>query len=111
MAITIRRTLLSLAVAAVGALGQDSNLAGPVSGFLVDEQARSIRPILGMPGSAYAGDASVTAFDFAAGAPDGRSAVISRSGSLHLIRRLDRATPVGPRKNYAASDYNADQRQ
>lgn len=91
---TIRCTLLSLTVAAVGCLGQDSNLTGPVSGLLVDEQSRSIRPIVGMPGSAYAGDASVTAFDFASAAPDGRNALITRAGSLYLIRRLDGAAPV-----------------
>ncbi|HEY3443497.1 MAG TPA: hypothetical protein VGK29_22250 [Paludibaculum sp.] len=89
-----RRTLLTLAVAAASSLAQDSNLAGPVSGLLVDEQARSIRPILGMPGSAYAGDAAVTAFDFASAAPDGRSALVSRAGSLYLVRRLDGATPA-----------------
>ena len=94
MVFSIRRTVLSLAVVAVSSMGQDSNLAGPVSGLLVDEQSRSIRPILGMPGSAYAGEASVTAFDFASAAPDGRSALISRTGSLYLIRRLDGATPV-----------------
>jgi len=89
-----RRTLLTLAVAAASSLGQDSNLAGPVSGLLVDEQSRSIRPILGMPGSAYAGDAAVTAFDFASAAPDGRSALVSRAGSLYLVQRLDGATPT-----------------
>lgn len=91
---TTRRTVLILAVAAIGCLAQESNVAGPVSGLLVDEQSRSIRPILGMPGSAYAGDARVTAFDFASVAPDGRNAVISRDGSLYLIRRLDGAMPV-----------------
>ena len=94
MGYTIRRTLLSLAIAAAASLGQESNLAGPVSGLLVDLQARSIRPILGMPGSAYAGDASVKAFDFASAAPDGQNAMISRDGSMYLIRRLDGATPV-----------------
>lgn len=89
-----RRTLLTLAVAAASTLAQDSNLAGPVSGLLVDEQTRSIRPILGMPGSAYAGDASVTAFDFASAAPDGNSALVARAGSLYLVRRLDGATPI-----------------
>ncbi|MBL0156000.1 MAG: hypothetical protein IPP47_02640 [Bryobacterales bacterium] len=89
-----RRTLLTLAVAAASSLGQDSNLAGPVSGLLVDDQSRSIRPILGMPGSAYAGDASVTTFDFASAAPDGRSALIARAGALYLVRRLDGGTPT-----------------
>lgn len=94
MGYSIRCALLSLAVVAVSSSGQESNLGGPVSGLLVDQQSRSIRPILGMPGSAHAGDASVTAFDFASVAPDGRSALIARDGSLYLLRRMDGMTPV-----------------
>ncbi len=94
MGIKIRRSLLSLAIAAISSVGQESNVAGPVSGLLVDDQSRSIRPILGMPGSAYAGEASVTAFDFAAAAPNGQQALVSRDGSLYLLRRLDGTTPV-----------------
>jgi hypothetical protein len=94
MGIRIRRSLLSLAIAAISSVGQESNLAGPVSGLLVDEESRSIRPILGVPGSAYAGEASVTEFDLAVAAPNGQHALISKGGSLYLIRRLDGATPV-----------------
>lgn len=90
----LRRTLLSAAVLAAGVMAQESTVGGPISGLLVDEQARSIRPILGMPGSAHAGEATVTEFDFARIAPSGREALVARGGVLHLIRRLDGAEPV-----------------
>ena len=63
--------VLCLALAAVSAAAQGSALSGPVSGLLIDEQSRSVRPIIGMPGSAYAGTPLVSSFDFASTAPDG----------------------------------------
>ena len=75
-------------------LGQDSNLGGPISGMLVDDQAHSIRPVVGIPGSAYAGYAAVTDFEFASIAPDTTTGVIARGSYLYLIRRLDNANPI-----------------
>lgn len=67
---------------------------GPVSGVLVDTSARSIRPIVGMPGSAYAGHATVTSFDFATAAPGSQHAVVAREGIVYLLRRLNAGRPV-----------------
>jgi len=83
--------VLLIAWAAVAA-GQDAT--GLVSGVLVDSAARSIRPILGMPGSAYAGRATVSAFEFAAAAPGARSALVAKDGALYILRRLDATRPV-----------------
>jgi hypothetical protein len=87
-------TTLVLALAAPGVWAADGGLGGPVSGLLVDPGTRSIRPIIGLPGSAYAGDAAVTRVDYALGAPDGASALVQRDGSIYLLRRLAAGTPV-----------------
>jgi hypothetical protein len=73
----------------------DGGPSGPITGLLVDNAQRSIRPILGMvPGAAYAGDPAVRDMDFGVAAPDGRTALVSRDGSLYIVRRLDGALPV-----------------
>ncbi|WP_321473843.1 beta-propeller fold lactonase family protein [uncultured Paludibaculum sp.] len=86
--------VLCLALAAVSAAAQGSALSGPVSGLLIDEQSRSVRPIIGMPGSAYAGTPLVSSFDFASTAPDGRNALVAKDQTLYLVRRLDGGAPV-----------------
>jgi len=67
---------------------------GPVSGVLVDSSARSIRPIIGMPGSAYAGEATVSSFDYATAAPGSQHAVVAKDGTLYILRRLEAGRPV-----------------
>ncbi len=66
----------------------------PMSGVIVDQVNRAIRPIVAGPESAQAGTAKVREFDFAVAAPDGRNALVSRDGSLYIVRRLDGALPV-----------------
>jgi hypothetical protein len=69
-------------------------MSGPTSGVLVDSQTRAIRPIVGVPGSAYAGESAVREADFALAAPDGRTALITKDSSLFVVRRLDSGQPV-----------------
>lgn len=69
-------------------------MAGPTSGVLIDSQTRAIRPIIGVPGSAYAGESAVREADFALAAPDGRTALITRDSLLYLLRRIDSDQPV-----------------
>ncbi len=90
--IRVATSVFLLAACAVTTAGQDAS--GLVSGVLVDSAARSIRPILGMPGSAYAGRATVSAFEFAAAAPGARSALVAKDGAVYLLRRLDAPRPV-----------------
>jgi hypothetical protein len=94
MAVFSHRVFLAAALAAGTALAQESAMRLPISGLLVDDQARSIRPIMGMPGSAYAGQASVSEFDFASAAPDGRNAIITKDAKSYIVRRLDGGIPV-----------------
>lgn len=80
------------ALAAIAAAGD--HMTGPTSGVLIDPETRAIRPIVGVPGSAYAGESAVREADFALAAPDGRTALISKDSSLYVLRRLDSGQPV-----------------
>jgi hypothetical protein len=80
------------ALAAMAAASEQ--MTGPTSGVLIDPETRAIRPIIGVPGSAYAGESAVRDADFALAAPDGRTALISRESSLYVLRRLDTGQPV-----------------
>lgn len=87
------RLLIALfALAAAVAAGDQ--MAGPTSGVLIDSQTRAIRPIIGVPGSAYAGESAVSEADFALASADGRTALIARDSMLYVLRRLDSGQPV-----------------
>lgn len=89
----VSKLLIALFVfAAIAAAGDQ--MAGPTSGLLIDPETRAIRPIVGVPGSAYAGESAVREADFALAAPDGRTALISRDSALFVLRRLDAEQPV-----------------
>ena len=79
-----------LAVCGTSLLAQGTQLTGPGSGFVFDDQARSIRWIVGVPGAAYLGAAVADGLDIAAVAPNSRLAVAVKSGGLYLVR-LDAA--------------------
>ena len=72
-----------LAVAA-----NDPTVAGPVSGFVFDSSAGALRPVVGVPGAAYLGDAMVSGLTLAAPSPDGSSALAVREGQLALLSGL-----------------------
>src|SRR5712692_1991606 len=74
---------------ALAALGQDTRLSGPVSGFVFHEPSQSIRPIVGVPGSAYLGTALAQGFDAASVSPLGKFALATLGGKLYLLRGLD----------------------
>ena len=100
---------LALAIVAVATftLAAEDGLRGPVSGLLVDEKSGSIRPIIGIPGSAYAdGSAAIQGIDFAAAAPDGSRALVAKDGSLFVVRRLDSSAPVWTLVREGASDLS-----
>lgn len=89
------RTLFAVsgfALLSVSAASQDG-LGGPVAGLIVDEQTRAVRAVLGLPGSAHAAASRLGTVDFAAAAPNGRSALIAKKGSLYLVKRVDLAEP------------------
>jgi hypothetical protein len=69
-------------------------MRGPVSGLIVDQQTRAVRPIVGIAGSAYAGAAANGEAEFALAAADGRTAFIVRRATLYAVRDLDTDSPV-----------------
>jgi hypothetical protein len=77
------------------ASGQTPSVLGPVSGFVFRPASRSIQPFLGVPGSAHIGSAVWTDADFASVAPDGKWAVITRSGHSRFVRGLSDPVPAG----------------
>ncbi len=94
--IALRVALICTIPLALAAAAGEISAAGlgPVSGVLIDSAARTIRPIIGMPGAAYAGPATVSAFDYAAAAPGSQNALIAKDGSLYVLRRLGAERPV-----------------
>src|SRR5450759_840844 len=88
--IGIRTTiLLGLAAAGPSAWAQSVTLQGPVSGFIFHSASHTIRPIMGIPGASCVGAAVFTGVDFAAVAPNGKSAIFRQDGQLSLLRGLD----------------------
>lgn len=66
----------------------------PMAGVLVDHVSRTIRLVVAQEDTVSAGLPRVREFDAAWVAPDGRTALLAKSGTLHLVRRLDGAIPV-----------------
>ena len=81
--------ILMMCLAALTLAAQETRLAGPVSGVLFDPQARALRPILGVMGASYLGDAVVAGLDYASVSPNGKFAVAIRPDGVLLVRGLD----------------------
>ena len=58
------------------AAGQMASLKGPISGIVYDAPSRSVRPVMGFPGSSYLGKAIVNDVQMASISPDGESALV-----------------------------------
>ena len=80
--------LLALLAGGLYLAAQEARLSGPVSGFVFDSVSRSIRPIVGLPGASYLGDALVAELDWAAVAPGGDVALAVKDGKLYALRGL-----------------------
>jgi WD40 repeat protein len=70
------------------AAGQTASLRGPVSGLIYDHPSRSIRPVVGFPGSSYLGQPALRDVETVFLAPDGESALVVEDGQVVLIRGL-----------------------
>jgi len=90
----ISKTLLVTGVCALTALGQNSSMSGPVPGFVFHSPTRSIRPIVGIPGSAYLGPMVAQDFDAASVSPLGKSALATRGSRLFFLQGLDSGEPL-----------------
>src|ERR1035437_10248709 len=87
--------IAALFAASLGAQTPSWNL--PASGYVYDSVAGTIRPVLGFPGSSYAGPAVRTDGAWASVAPGGRAALVSQHGRLWWAQDLSNANlpPVG----------------
>jgi len=86
-----KAAIICLCVLLIGGLNlaaQEARLGGPVSGFIFDSAMRSIRPILGLPGASYLGEALVADLDWASIAPSGEVALAAKEGRLYALRGL-----------------------
>lgn len=72
----------------MGSAQDGTALSGPVSGFVFDQKAQTLRPMLGIPGAAYLGSAVLGSLDAAAVAPDGSAALAVKEGKLLLVTGL-----------------------
>src|ERR1019366_2186729 len=89
---------LAAALASAGSLGAQApswNL--PVSGYVYDSIARTVRPVVGVPGWSSAGPAALTGVAWASVAPGGRSALVVQQDQLWWAPDLSSANlvPVG----------------
>jgi hypothetical protein len=90
----ISKTLLLAGACTLVTLGQDSRMSGPIPGFVFHSPTRSIRPIVGVPGSAYLGAMVAPDFDAASVSPLGKSALATRGGGLYFLQGLDTGQPL-----------------
>lgn len=81
-----RAIFFSFLIGAVYLPAQETQLTGPVSGLVFDGESRSLRRIIGVPGSAYVGDAVASELDLAAAAPNGRTVLAVTKGALQVLR-------------------------
>jgi hypothetical protein len=87
MARIIKLFFLSLFVF-LAAMASDSGVSGPLAGFLLDPETRTLRPALGVPGAAHAGPAILSDVEAASIAPRGDVALAATPDALVLVRRL-----------------------
>ena len=87
--------IAALFAASLGAQTPSWNL--PASGYVYDSVAGTIRPVLGFPGSSYAGPAVLKDVAWASVAPDGRAALIVQQDRLWWTQDLSNANipPLG----------------
>jgi hypothetical protein len=80
-------------VAIQPAAAQQASLSGPLSGFLFDSPTSSIRPVVGIAGSAYLGTSVLGGVDFASVGPNGASALVIQGGQLSAVSGLNNPAP------------------
>ncbi|HJZ99424.1 MAG TPA: hypothetical protein VKE70_23095, partial [Candidatus Solibacter sp.] len=74
--------LIAPLLIAFPAAAQSPVWQSPAKGYLYDQVTRSIRTMVGIPGSAYAGPAVQSNVEWASLTPNGRSSLVLRDGHL-----------------------------
>ena len=100
---------MALGALATMAWAQSSaGVAGPVTGFVFDSQLGAVRPMLGIPGAAYLGNAVATGLGAASVAPDGSAALtVQQGGKLVLYSGLRSAATVAVALAIPGADHFA----
>ena len=83
------RTLALIPLAAWLLDAQTAQVNGPVTGFVFDQAARALRPILGLPGASTFGDPVALGYDLAAAYVSPRqdaALAVGTDGTLHFLR-------------------------
>lgn len=87
-------SVVALWLAVSIAAAQSVEISGPLSGFVFDPSAGAIRPIYGLPGAAYVGEALAAGLEWASVSPGGRAALVVKEGKLWGVYGLDRLQPL-----------------
>ncbi len=87
------KILLGCGLCALVSLGAETRITGPTSGFIFQRSSQTIRPIVGVPGSAHLGASTVEGFENASVSPLGISALATRQGALYLLRGFQTGQP------------------
>lgn len=80
--------LLATCLVSVAAFSADPAMSGPLAGFVLDQEARSVRPVLGVPGSAYVAGSVLQDVEALAVSPDGERALAAQADGLAWVERL-----------------------
>lgn len=85
---------VALSTLAFTAAAQQLGVAPTFTGMMHDADAHGLRPILGIPGSAFLGDAVVGDLDKAWAAPNNDAAIVVRGEDTLLVTGLRSLTPL-----------------
>jgi len=88
------RAIVLMSVAACGLWGQALQFSGPSTGLVYDQPSRTIRPILGVPGSAYLGSPVLSGLPFTSLSPDGTLGITLGGPAPALLSGLLSSLPV-----------------
>src|SRR5262245_35038254 len=103
------RTLILAGLMAAAADGQTATLSGPTCGLIFDSFTHSLRPCLGVAGSASVGSAIRENVRFAAVAPSGLSAiVVADEASLEIVSVANASVNLGVTADLSMAAWAAD---
>jgi hypothetical protein len=83
--------LIAVCLVPLAAFSAEPVMSGPLAGYILDPESRSVRPVLGILGSAYVAGAVLDDVDALAVSPDGARALVSQGDSLVLVGRVHNA--------------------
>src|SRR3954470_8217207 len=90
----IYTSLAIMSLPAAPAFAQPASFRSPIAGFVYSRAARTVRPLLGVPGATYAGTGLLNDVDSASVAPGGKWAWIAKSGRSTFVRGLSEFAPA-----------------